>query len=458
MGLLRRDRPGRHRHLDRARDAADAGDRAARPRRRSRRRCVALAAAHRDTVMLGRTHGQPGLPITFGFKAAVWAAEVAPPPRADRRRREPRLAVGQLAGAVGTLSAWGDARASSSSAACWSGSASACPTRAGRPRATGSPSSSRCSRSSPATLAKIGNEVYNLQRARDRRALARRRPRASSAASRCRRSATRSAPSTSSTLARVVRAARRARARGPGRRARARRRRVEDRVGVPARRRAAPRRSRWRSAPSWSPGCASTSERMRANVDAQRGYVLAEPVMLALGRARRQAPGARARPRAPPRAASERGPTLREALRGRSRDRRAALAGAARGAAAPGARARRGRRARRRRVRGDERRAARGLPRRRRRAIRSGPAPELVEAGYELELADAPLLARGLGARRPRARDRARRDPRRRPPRAARRAARAARRSEIEVDRATATSSTCASASSSSGSAPPRAG
>ena len=37
---------------------------------------LALAAEHRDTVMLGRTHGQPGLPITFGFKAAVWAAEV----------------------------------------------------------------------------------------------------------------------------------------------------------------------------------------------------------------------------------------------------------------------------------------------------------------------------------------------------------------------------------------------
>ena len=29
--------------------------------------------------------------------------------------------------------------------------------------------------------------------------------------------------------------------------------------------------------------------------------------------------------------------------------------------------------------------------------ISRGPAPELVEAGYELELADAPLLARGLG-------------------------------------------------------------
>ncbi len=29
--------------------------------------------------------------------------------------------------------------------------------------------------------------------------------------------------------------------------------------------------------------------------------------------------------------------------------------------------------------------------------VRSGPAPELVAAGYELELADAPLLHRGLG-------------------------------------------------------------
>ena len=29
--------------------------------------------------------------------------------------------------------------------------------------------------------------------------------------------------------------------------------------------------------------------------------------------------------------------------------------------------------------------------------MRRGPAPELVAAGYELELADAPLLHRGLG-------------------------------------------------------------
>jgi adenylosuccinate lyase len=66
----------------------------------------ALADRHRHDVMLGRTHGQPGLPITFGFKAAGWAAEVAR--HLDRARAaRPRLAVVQLAGAVGTMSAVG---------------------------------------------------------------------------------------------------------------------------------------------------------------------------------------------------------------------------------------------------------------------------------------------------------------------------------------------------------------
>lgn len=70
------------------------------------RSLLALADRHRDTIMCGRTHGQPGLPVTFGFKAAGWAAEVG---RHLERigEAEPRLAVGQLAGAVGTLSAWG---------------------------------------------------------------------------------------------------------------------------------------------------------------------------------------------------------------------------------------------------------------------------------------------------------------------------------------------------------------
>jgi adenylosuccinate lyase len=63
---------------------------------------LALAVTHRDTLMAGRTHGQPGSPITFGFKAASWADEV--------RRHLQRLSegrhrwlVGQLGGAVGTL-------------------------------------------------------------------------------------------------------------------------------------------------------------------------------------------------------------------------------------------------------------------------------------------------------------------------------------------------------------------
>jgi adenylosuccinate lyase len=65
-----------------------------------------LAEAHRDTVMAGRTHGQPGLPITFGYKAAVWASEAR---RHLQRLREikPRLEVGELAGGVGSLSSLG---------------------------------------------------------------------------------------------------------------------------------------------------------------------------------------------------------------------------------------------------------------------------------------------------------------------------------------------------------------
>lgn len=65
-----------------------------------------LASEHRETLMAGRTHGQIGLPITFGFKAAIWALEVR---RHRQRLREisPRLEVGQLAGGVGSLSSLG---------------------------------------------------------------------------------------------------------------------------------------------------------------------------------------------------------------------------------------------------------------------------------------------------------------------------------------------------------------
>jgi adenylosuccinate lyase len=65
-----------------------------------------LARTHRDTVQVGRTHGQPGAPITFGFKAASWADEVR---RHLQRLRDGRLRwpVGQLGGSVGVLSPFG---------------------------------------------------------------------------------------------------------------------------------------------------------------------------------------------------------------------------------------------------------------------------------------------------------------------------------------------------------------
>lgn len=67
---------------------------------------LGLAATHRDTVMAGRTHGQPGAPITFGFKVASWADEVGR--HLDRvREGTPRWEVGQLGGAVGALAFFG---------------------------------------------------------------------------------------------------------------------------------------------------------------------------------------------------------------------------------------------------------------------------------------------------------------------------------------------------------------
>ncbi|HET7722819.1 MAG TPA: lyase family protein, partial [Acidimicrobiales bacterium] len=67
---------------------------------------VDLAERHRDTVMVGRTHGQPGSPITFGFKAASWADEVRR--HLDRLREgRSRWLVAQLGGAVGVLGFFG---------------------------------------------------------------------------------------------------------------------------------------------------------------------------------------------------------------------------------------------------------------------------------------------------------------------------------------------------------------
>ena len=68
---------------------------------------AALAAKHRSTVMAGRTHLQHALPVTFGYKAAIWLNMV----RRHRQRLaelRPRVLVGQFAGAAGTLASLGD--------------------------------------------------------------------------------------------------------------------------------------------------------------------------------------------------------------------------------------------------------------------------------------------------------------------------------------------------------------
>src|SRR5260370_38391324 len=82
------------------------GDIAERDVTRMRDRALELAAKYRDTPMCGRTHGQPGLPITFGFKAAVWAADLDR--HLDRLRRgRGRGELVHLGGALGTMEFWG---------------------------------------------------------------------------------------------------------------------------------------------------------------------------------------------------------------------------------------------------------------------------------------------------------------------------------------------------------------
>ncbi|SCG36013.1 3-carboxy-cis,cis-muconate cycloisomerase [Micromonospora rifamycinica] len=78
------------RHLDAAVDAA-----------------ARLAATHRDTVLVGRTLGQQAAPTTFGLKAAGWSTGLAQ--ARDRLRQAGAGQPAQLGGAVGTLAALGPA-------------------------------------------------------------------------------------------------------------------------------------------------------------------------------------------------------------------------------------------------------------------------------------------------------------------------------------------------------------
>ena len=123
---------------------------------------LALAEEHRNTLMAGRTHGQPGSPITFGFKVASWADEVRR--HLDRLgQARSRWLVGQLGGAVGTLGFFAPDGGRLRAAFCdelgladpgisWLSSRD-------RVAEFGHVLAMVCG-----TLARIGNEVYELQR------------------------------------------------------------------------------------------------------------------------------------------------------------------------------------------------------------------------------------------------------------------------------------------------------
>lgn len=66
---------------------------------------IDLAKKHRDTLMIGRTHGQHALPITLGFKFANYIYEFSR--SLEMIRNVEKLVVkGKISGAVGTMASW----------------------------------------------------------------------------------------------------------------------------------------------------------------------------------------------------------------------------------------------------------------------------------------------------------------------------------------------------------------
>jgi adenylosuccinate lyase len=64
------------------------------------------SAETKSLVCIGRTHGQHGVPTTYGLRFAIWASEIG---RHIERlgQLRPRVVVGQMTGAVGTQAALG---------------------------------------------------------------------------------------------------------------------------------------------------------------------------------------------------------------------------------------------------------------------------------------------------------------------------------------------------------------
>ena len=61
-----------------------------------------LAVEHKDTIMMGRTHGVHAEPITFGFKLLTWYSEISRDVEIMKLTRE-HISYGKISGAVGTF-------------------------------------------------------------------------------------------------------------------------------------------------------------------------------------------------------------------------------------------------------------------------------------------------------------------------------------------------------------------
>jgi len=64
------------------------------------------AEKYKDTLIIGRTHGQHAVPTTLGFKFAVWMREISRHIQRIRQVKE-RVIVGKMSGAVGTQAGLG---------------------------------------------------------------------------------------------------------------------------------------------------------------------------------------------------------------------------------------------------------------------------------------------------------------------------------------------------------------
>jgi len=126
------------------------------------RELARLAVEHRSTPMAGRTHGVQALPITFGHKCAVWLDELGRH-QARFAQCESRVLVGMVAGAVGSQASLGpQAREVERRTLDKLG--------LGVPDISWAPARDRFTEYAMllamlgATLSKIGNELFNMQR------------------------------------------------------------------------------------------------------------------------------------------------------------------------------------------------------------------------------------------------------------------------------------------------------